>query len=126
MKSLSKNDQKEQTEFVKTLRGKAGRVFDATQEVNEAIERLNDAIADYNATIEDANNWAQDLLSQMEQYKEGKTEKWQESNAGQQYDSWVQAWADDLESAEEIDLINVPEMDAIEVLEIRPVSPDQT
>lgn len=120
MKKLSKTDIKERDELVSYLRTKSEVVHDRVQEVNEAIQSLNDAISDYNATINDANEWAQQLVGQMEDFKEAKSEKWQDSDTGQQYDSWIQQWADDLEEIDEVPDVDAPDMNAADDLENRP------
>lgn len=125
MRQLSKTDVKERDELVSYLRTKSEIVHDRVQEANEAIQRLNEAIQDYNATICDANEWAQQIVNQMEDFKDAKSEKWQDSDTGQQYDSWLQSWADNLNEVDEVDDISAPDMDAADELENRTIAPDE-
>lgn len=125
MKSLSKKDLKEKDEFIKLLGDKTETINDRVQEVNEAIQRLNEAIDDYNGTIQDVNRWAQDLVSQMETYRDARSEKWIDSDVGQQYDSWIQSWADDLNEMDEVEEVSAPSTDAITTLEDRTTAPDE-
>lgn len=125
MKSLSKSDQKERDDFVNRLRAKMETIDDLVQAANDAIDAVNEAISDYNATVDDVNSWAQDLIGQMEDYRDGRTEKWQESDDGQQYDNWIQSWADELAPADELDKLEPPIMEAAGELEQRTIAPDE-
>ena len=126
MKSLSKQENKERIELIDKLRVHSETVHDRVQEANEAIERLNTAIQEYNAAVDDANSWAQDIVRVMEEFKDQRSEKWQDSDTGQQYDAWIQSWADDFQTAEEVDLIHALEMEAADQLESRTTTPDET
>lgn len=125
MKKINDKDLKTRDELVSLLRTKAERVHDLVQEANEAIERVNEAIVEYNDTVRDANNWCQDLVSQMETYRDERSVKWHDSDTGQQYDSWMQVWSEELNEADEFNDIDAPSMDAADELEQRTSTPDE-
>lgn len=118
MKALNKNNLSEKDGHVSKLREKFDALSEAVEKFNEAhmeeyyllmdaINKHNDkvselfaeveeAVDEYNSAVEDAEQFRTDITSEMEDYRADRSEKWQESDAGQQYQEWVSAWEEEL------------------------------
>jgi hypothetical protein len=73
------------------------------QAMQEAIEEFNSAVNDaymelaeevgaFNVAIEEARNWVDGVAGDMESCFSDRSEKWQESTAGANYQAWLDAW----------------------------------
>ena len=92
MKKLSKQRLAEKAEWIKKL--------------GEARGDLENAVSDYNQIVADAAAWRDEIVSEMEDYANERSEKWPESDAGQAFESWKQEW--ESASIEEAD-VEIPE-----------------
>ena len=63
-----------------------------TEEQWAAVEQV---AADYNQRVAEANEWQADVAGEIDAYIESKSEKWQESDRGQQYVSWKEAFEEE-------------------------------
>lgn len=50
------------------------------------------AIESYNGDVYDANAFREDIASQIQEHIDGKSEKWQEGDKGQSFQSWLEEW----------------------------------
>ena len=57
----------------------------------QAARRL---LEDANGLIGDAAHLQTDLCGEMDEYWEGRSEKWQASEKGEAYQHWMEAWSD--------------------------------
>src|SRR2546423_1733543 len=86
---------------------------------NSLIEKLETAasaveavVEAYNTVLEEAREFAADVRSDIEEYISKRSEKWQESETGQSYASWLSEWEN-----LELDDLDVPDMPHSAVLE---------
>ena len=100
MKKLSKDQVKRKAEIVQRL---------AIQE--DVIETALEA---YNEAVVDAQSFVEEVIQEQEDYKAERSEKWSDSDAGEQYACWSDAWS--TESFESVEL----ELDHAERLEALP------
>lgn len=86
------------------------------------------------ATIQEANNFINEIHSDMESYYDDKSDRWYESERGESYLEWKDQWEEELEFEEveqpgnldfyQPDSIDMPEINAGEVLEELPEEPE--
>lgn len=81
------------TELESAIGGYNETVNAAKQKVEDALKKLNDAISS-------ADNWRDGIHADQESYFEDRSEKWQESDAGQNYSAWMDEWSQEFEQVE--------------------------
>lgn len=83
---------------------------------NEALakawEPLEAALSNYNDAISEANVFAEGIVSDMQEYSEGKSDKWKEGDRGTAYSAWMAQWDESLYACElskpdDIDIANI-------------------
>jgi len=103
MRSISKAQQQDIEKAINACSATAQRLEDAIEEYNAAMaphrERIEAALEAYNETVTDLRSTYTDIASAARDYYSDRTEKWQESEAGQAYSEW----ADQLEDPEGIE-----------------------
>ncbi len=108
MKMLSKTLCQEQMTHAQTVREKYAALEEAVESCNATMamqrEHLEGTIADLNAVIDAANSWRGDIAQQQLDWMTDRSERWQESDAGQAYASWQQDWEADFQLVDDIDL----------------------
>jgi hypothetical protein len=63
----------------------------------EAWEKVETAQTAHNESIDAANEWMGQIVSDIDEYMSGKSEKWQDGDAAQAYSEWKAAFEEDLE-----------------------------
>ena len=128
MKRLPKKLAQQQAGLARNLQALAEVVEAAVDSYNEAVERAFDiyqsALADaYSEHIEpldlepvnEADAFRQEIVDQLQAHFDDRSEKWQEGDAGEQYQEWINTWeALDLDGEVGFDL---PEPDAPDALD---------
>src|SRR5258708_2069560 len=100
MTKLTKADLKELEEHSNALAGVWQDLTAACDVYNEAKSadkpRLKTAVekvlAAYNEAVIQANAFCEGVGETIREYAEGKSEKWQESEKGEKYEAWAEAW----------------------------------
>jgi len=87
MKSLSAKQQEELSTWQTQLES-------AKQEIETAVTAANDKITAYNNLIGEVETWYGNITAAMDEYYEDRSEAWQQSEAGQEYDNWKENWQD--------------------------------
>lgn len=106
MKSLSKQDIARIGDLGSELETLRGKVEDAVRElIDTHVAAVNELIATYNEKATEANGVASDIASEIETYMDERSDKWRESEKGEAYSSWLQAWQE----------VDFAEIDQIEV-----------
>lgn len=67
----------------------------------ELLEAMTNAATAYNAARDAVNEWRQEIVDRMDEYEGERTERWQESEAGEQFQEWRDRWAQEV--GEEVD-----------------------
>lgn len=129
MKKLKQAEINRSNEYAEKLRELAGKIEDEINFIREtAFVNLNKLILDYNEVLGEANGFIEDLVNEMEQYADSRSEKWQDSDAGSEYADWKSNFENvDLESLDEFspDTIDFgfTELSHADELEALPVEP---
>ncbi len=56
------------------------------------LARLNELCKEIDSALERLEGESSSLVRDMEEYYEDRSEKWQESEKGEQYQDWINAW----------------------------------
>jgi hypothetical protein len=131
MKRLSTEQEKTKRRLLAAALHQRDKLEQQVEAYNAAVaaawEKLAAAIEDVNAALAELNDFIGGVTGDMEAYADGRSERWQESDAGQNYlawkDQWLAATLDDvdLDQPEDIDMPEVP----IEQVEELPDAPDE-
>jgi hypothetical protein len=100
MKHLTKAQVATRDELIAALRGKDKAIDDAIIEINNKIDEVNvlieenlkPAIDDYNGALGDLEELRNEIVGQMDDYVNARSEKWSNSDAGSNYSSWKDEW----------------------------------
>jgi len=95
----------------------AAQLLDHQAALNTAKEAVEAAIDAYNGFLADARMFVEGLAEEMTEWQEGRTDAWQESEKGDAYQGWLDAW-----QGVELDDLGVPDMDHAEAIADLPVS----
>lgn len=104
---------------------------EAVAAANEAHEKLTTAAEAANKVISDAADFRQGRVEEMQAYFDERSEKWQESDAGEAYLAWVSAWEDvdldeaDVPAIDEAEPEVADREDLVTAFEELPSSPDE-
>jgi hypothetical protein len=130
MKCLSKKQFEQRAALVADLRKQAALLEKAVADLDAAVAAATPAIAsavvDYNAAREAAEAFVGEIAQEATEYHGERSEKWQESDAGQAYKSFADEWEGAYFEELEIELpedLEVPELDAADILEGLPEEP---
>lgn len=132
MKKISKENIARREELIALLDKKKTAVTEAVDELNEKLKAKEKAIQDllqeyadiiedggneletlveeYNEVVSDVNDFCVDVSSSIEDYMNERSEKWQESEKAEAYQSWKDDWE---QSFQEMDLQR-PEAPSVE------------
>jgi hypothetical protein len=96
VKKLDKQQRERKAELLEAA-------FAAREALNAAVARFNELMAQewagvekeaeaLNAAISDLTSFRDEVMQSMEDYAGERSEKWQESEAGQNYAAWMEQW----------------------------------
>jgi len=132
MKRLTKKIVQQQATLADAMQVLAEEADEAVANYNEAVEEAfstyQDALARAHSEfiepldfgcLEEANAFCQDIASQLQDYYDDRSERWQEGDAGEQYQEWINTWGGmevdsevffEMPEPEEPDSLDVPEI----------------
>jgi hypothetical protein len=85
-------------------------VTDAHGKVISELEAANAVIAKYNEKVAEAEAWRDEVTTDMQSYVDERSDKWQESEAGTEYQEWQDSYAElSFETLEELVVTDLPE-----------------
>ncbi len=101
-------------------------------ELEEAIEVCNEAIAvavepvelallTLNEQLNSFNAWREEIAGDMEMYYDDRSERWQDSDAGNEYSEWTDVWGQPVD--DEIEVDNLDEL-TLDMPVVEPPSED--
>ncbi len=130
MKKLTAKHIKEQDELVRSLESVADEIAEEVRQVNANIstarERIESLTTRYNDIVQDAKTFMSSIHDEQDSYFADRSSGWQEGDAGQSYESWMDEWNTDLEGLDEVELpdeVDEPELDAVSILRELPEQP---
>src|SRR5580765_3997561 len=107
---FSKAKQKELTDLIAGLDEAMSEISVKFQELEPVVEAINGAIQTYNGLLAEFGSFRDDIVSQIEETIDEKSEKWQEGDVGQSWVSWKDTWESlDLSELDEIEMPSEPE-----------------
>jgi len=118
MKKLSKVQNTELQTHLDALAEKKTAIETAWEEFEEKHGALAEAIGEYNLALASVIEWRDGIIQEMSDYQAERSDKWQEGDAGQAYQEWIDEWEGlDLTEIEVPELGEMPEPDHIETIE---------
>ena len=110
MKKLTKEQDETRMRLVNELRTIEEEVTDAHGKVISELEAANAVIAKYNEKVAEAEAWRDEVTTDMQSYVDERSDKWQESEAGTEYQEWQDSYAElSFETLEELVVTDLPE-----------------
>ena len=67
-------------------------------------EKIESLVSEYNDTVNAANAFIQEIHEKQDDYYSERSEKWQESDKGSDYESWMSEWEEEIEEIESPDM----------------------
>lgn len=132
MRKIDKTLLKERDEIVANIRTKREKLDAAIEAYNEAAAKawgvVEDALQAYNETLEPAREWISGITGDIDVYVSERSEKWQEGEKAEAYESWKSDYESADSSLEEVS-INPPDQieedieDHAQILEELPEEP---
>lgn len=92
MKSLSKAQSKRRDELIEQLNEAKELVEKRMDKLRDAEAAVCDAINAVNEVVAEINEFAGEVAAEQEDYYSERSEKWQESEAGEAYAEWKSQW----------------------------------
>lgn len=130
MKKLSAQHLQEKADHVRSLTQAREALETEINSFNTALAQIRagveTALQVFNDTIEAAREWLEAVKDEAQQAFDERSERWQESDRGQNYQSWIEALDPSLEAVE-IDFPEDVELsgdDPADMLEQVPDEPD--
>jgi len=91
--AFTKSDIKRRDDLISEVRLKGADLENAITGFNEGLEQLRgpvtDALAAYNEALGAVGSFAEDLHREQQEEFESKSEKWQETERGQEVSNWI-------------------------------------
>lgn len=92
-------------EEVRSLQDDLGAEVETFNEkVAELFSGVEAIRVNLNEKIQEANTLIEEIHGDMESFFDEKSEKWQEGDSGQEFQSWMQEWETELEEIDELDI----------------------
>ena len=92
MYKLSKEETARRDEIIEDLKEQKEKMEAEWAKVVSAVAAFNTTVAAYNAELGTAQTFVDDIVGQMEDYMNDKSEKWTDGDKGQAYDAWKSEW----------------------------------
>lgn len=112
---LSKQEQASKLLWEKDLGTARKEIEEAVKKYNEQLETLNETLAEalekYNGVIVDCQGFIDEIASKIEGEINDRSEKWQEGDAGQAHQSWLDQWKDCPVLEEDVELPELVELE---------------
>jgi tetratricopeptide (TPR) repeat protein len=115
MRKIDKALLKERDEIIANIRAKREKLDAAIEAYNEAAAKawgeVEDALQAYNETLDPAREWVAGITGDIDVYVSERSEKWQEGEKAEAYESWK----GDYESADSsLEEVSIEQPDQIE------------
>ena len=107
MKRLTKERKERLAGFVTGLQAVNMDIDEAYEELERAHEKFCETLDRFNEGLAEAVEFRDEIVGEMNDYADDKSEKWQDGDAGQSYREWINEW----ENCElsEVDKPDMPE-----------------
>lgn len=114
MKTLNKEQEQRRESLADKFDKEYEILLDLISKVNEMInDKLNGQVATVNGILTEMREFHEEITDGQQEYYDERSEKWQESDAGSDYQQWMSEWQggpppDDIE---EYELLEEPGLD---------------
>lgn len=116
---LSKKEKNDKADLIERLGEKHATIESAA--ASKDLDDTNSAIDAYNEVLDEANAFVEEIANRLRDEYDGKSEKWQESEAGTDALAFISDWEelslDRVARLEADDNFEVPSEEAVEALE---------
>ena len=110
MRKLDKSQQQQRNMLTARAKSAYSDLEKAISDANAAIALANEKLETYNEVAEDAKTFRDEIKDEMDSYYDDRTEKWQDSDAGDFYRNWKDAWeAQDFDKLDAFEELETPE-----------------
>lgn len=107
MRKLSREQLATRNQIAQSLDNTAGEIRSIIAKTNAALEAAReqiDALTNrFNELVQEANDFIEGVHDAQQSYANDRSEAWKESDAGQNYDSWMDEWSAHFDELEEMD-----------------------
>lgn len=114
---LTKAELAERERHADALKSKAQALEEALQEFNSGLDALRaafqPALDEYNEALDGAREFKEDIVSSLQEKFDDKSDRWKESERGQQVQQWIEEW-----EGAEFEPLELDLPDALEELEL--------
>jgi uncharacterized protein YukE len=126
VKQFSKIAQQKIENLTGDLRASTAALEERYSYLLDAVREYNGLVDRHNEKIQETTNFLEELKDNMQDYFEGHSEKWQEGDAGQDYQAWIDTVDEAIDGLERMEGIVEPEepvVDGLDALDELPSSP---
>lgn len=121
---------------IRQLRNHSKKLEELEKKIEAGIRKYNQTLSelfnqiqadkqDYESELEETNEFLESVHSEMQEYFDERSEKWQESEKGSAYQDWMDEWNSPLNEVElpEPQELLIEGLDAAEILDNLPEEP---
>lgn len=112
MKRLTSRDIARRDDLIKLLNEAKEKVELAHAEVERVINDANEVISSYNDQLAEVEGFKDDMMNAMQEYMDERSDRWCDTEAGQNYSSWKDEW--DLLDVDQLEMLDIPDMPDME------------
>jgi hypothetical protein len=126
VKKLTKEMLDQRDELCTALATAIDAIQTKGSEIDDLVLEYNGGIAKLNEVVADAREFVGNVSAALQEYADDKSDKWRESDAGNEYEDWIAEWENvDLTDAEELQVsTDTSDFDgAVSALEELPTEP---
>jgi hypothetical protein len=126
VKQFSKVAQKHIENLTSDLHASTASLEEQHSSLLKAVSEYNGLVTKHNEKVQETRDFLEELKGDMESYFEGRSEKWQDGDAGHDYQAWISDVSmaiDGLETLDEVDTPEAPEVEGLDALDELPTSP---
>jgi len=128
MRALSKDHEQRRSDLVRQFTEEYEKLTDIITDINALIdEKLNGQVDTVNGILAEMRDLHEEITDAQQEFYDDKSEKWQESDTGENYQDWMSVWQgapppDDIEPYETLEEPDIA--DADDEFENLPSSPN--
>lgn len=108
MKKLSKEQLETKRDLIARLKENHEGLDDKLSAILSEIDEFNNSIDEFNYLVDEVESFIDEITSDQTNYFSDRSEKWQESEAGERYAEWMLEWEEAYTSLERIERIDYP------------------
>lgn len=129
MQKLTNTQYKRKQELEAALHSVTTQIQAEVTAVNDHLEtakdRLENLVERYNGLVDEATTYIESVHQAQESYMESRSDAWTDSDKGERYLDWADAWTAELDhvDAEVPETMDEPDLTALDTLQELPLVP---